>query len=76
MTSLADVKKILESYFSDMGLEPHNLLISSYDAEKEKDFWELHGSFKQGFMGENLVFDARYRISTDTVSKCKVVTRD
>lgn len=76
MPSLVDARKSLNQYLNDMNLDPHNLIISEYDSETEKDFWLLHGSFQQGFLGDVLVFDAKYRYDADSISKCETRLRD
>ena len=76
MTTLVDARKSLNQYLNDMNLDPHNLIISEYDSETETGFWLLHGSFQQGFMGDVLVFDAKYRFEAESISKCETHLRD
>ena len=72
MRSMGEIKSILMSTLNDMGYNPYNLLIKSFETETQDNTWNIEGEFRGGYMGDTFSFQVKYDPHTDGISKFKI----
>jgi len=72
MRSMGDVKNILMNTLHEMGYNPYNLLINSFNTETKNGMWDIEGEFRGGYIGDVYSFEVKFDPNADGISKFKI----